>query len=346
MRRILAVILLSVAVTAGAQILDAPVAVVRLTETVNIGLRELNAQIALFTQQAGRELTPAEKQQLLDALVNDQLLRQAASRASVQVSQQEIQSYLEMQRQQWSQLLGVDLTQEQFRGQVERETGDSYATYVEDLTNEILKLKYVQQEKADLFADIAAPTESQIESFYEEQATSFTNPAMISFRHIYVDLRGKSDAERQEARELLDGHYRSIRNGEMTFDQVTRLALDDPRFSAADFGYLLRNDMANIQLLGTNFINEVFALDVGDIAGVLESNVAIHIVRITDKRPPRILELDDPVLPGQNVTVRQQIRDALASQFEQEALVDAVEQVVAELREEAEITVFESNLPW
>jgi hypothetical protein len=169
---------------------------------------------------------------------------------------------------------------------------------------------------------------------------------MVSFRHIYVDLRGRSDEERQEARALIDGYYRDIRNGTLTFDQVTRLALDDSRFAAADFGYLLRNDAQSIQLLGNAFVEQVFRLDSGEIGGVYESNVAIHIVRIADKRGPRILELDDPLLPGQSVTVRQQIESVLAGQREQEAFAIAVEELVAELREEADITIYDANIPW
>ena len=346
MKRLPAIFLGFVAVSLSAQVLDAPVAVVRLTETVNIGRRELVEQIGLFSQQLGRQLTADEDQQILDALINDLLLIQAANRAGIRVSQAEIQNYLELQRQQWSQAVGAVLTPEQFRAQVEQETGDSYETYVEDLTNELIKLKYVQSAKADLFSAIPEPTEAEIESFYEEQATSFTNPAMVSFRHIFVDLRGKSDEERAEARTLLTGLYRDIRNGVRTFDEVTRLALDDPRFSAADFGYLTRNDAANTQVLGRQFIDSVFALRQGEIGGVYESNIALHIVRITDRRSARILELDDPVFPGETTTVRQQIVQLLSADRQQQVLMTAVQQLVDELRDEASITIYDENLPW
>ena len=346
MKRLIPLFLLFSAATAFGQVLDAPVAVVRLTESVNIGRRELSEQIGLFGQQLGRDLTDDEKQQILDALINDVLLLQGATRAGIQVSRAEIQNYLELQRQQWSQLVGTMLTPEQFRAQIERETGDSYESYVQDLTEELTKLKYVRQVKADLFASAPAPTEAEIEAVYEQEATSFTNPAMVSFRHIYVDLRGKSDQERQEARTLLNSLYRDIRNGVRTFDEVTRMAIDDPRFSAADFGYLLRNDSTNRQVLGTAFFDAVFALQTGDIGGVYESNVALHIVRITDRRAPRILELDDPLYPGESTTVRQQIEDALIAERDQQTLLTAVDQLVDELRDQATITLHESNLPW
>lgn len=345
-KRILLPILFLVAAGASAQILDRPVAVVRLTETVNIGRRELDAQLVVFEQQLGRQLQEAEKRQILDALVNDALLLQAASRAGIRVTQEEIQNYLNVQRQQWSQAIGTVLTEEQFRAQVERQTGDSWSAFVADVTDELIKLKYVRQQKADLFAAQGGVTEAEVRAFYDEQATSFTNPAMISFRHVYTDLRGKSDAERQEARARLEDLRRQIRNGSLTFEQLEREALDDASISADNFGYLLRNDARSQQLLGRAFIDTVFGLEEGDVGGVFESNVALHIVLVTDKRGPRILELGDPILPGQDVTVRQQIRTLLASQKEQQALARAVEEVVDGLRGEAEVTVFDQNLPW
>ena len=346
MKRYLVPVMLFVAAISTAQVLDRPVAVVRLTETVNIGLRQLESQIGRFEQQIGRELTTPEKSQILEALINDSLLLQAASRAGVRVTQQEIENYLLIQQQQWSQLLGAALSDAQFRAQVQAQTGQTFEEFVRDITDELLKLKFVQQEQAEVFASGSRVTEAEIVAIYEEQATSFTNPAMVSFRHVYVDLRGKSNDARAEGRALLDRFRRDIQNGTRTFEELSRESLDDPGFSADDFGYVLRGDARSLQVLGRPFVDNLFSLDEGEIGGVYESNVALHIVLITDKRSPRILELSDPLLPGESITVRQQIQGALAAQKEQEILAEAVEDVVTGLREEAEITLFEANVPW
>ena len=348
-RRSLLAILILLALVAPqlpAQVLDRPVAVVRLRQTANIGRRDVDAQIALFEQQLGRALQSAEKRQILEALINDELLLQAAGRAGVRVTQEELQNYLAAQRQQLSQSMGTVLNEEQFRRQVEQQTGRPWNDFVSDVNDELAKLKYVRERRADVFARVSTPTEAEIRSFYEEQATAFTNPAMVSFRHVYVDLRGKTDTERQAARIALDAYRRQIRNGSLTFEQLERRAFTDATIQADNFGYLLRNDPRSLQLLGRPFIDAVFGLSDGEVAGVLESSVALHIVLVTDRRSARILSLDDPILPGQTVTVRQQIRNLLASQKEQQALGAAVEAEVSVLRAEAEITVFESNLPW
>ena len=83
MKRLIPLLLLLLAASVSAQVLDVPVAVVRITETANIGRRELTEQITLFSQQLGRELTADEQEQILDALINDLLLIQGATRAAV-----------------------------------------------------------------------------------------------------------------------------------------------------------------------------------------------------------------------------------------------------------------------
>jgi parvulin-like peptidyl-prolyl isomerase len=346
MKHTVAIILLFVSSILSAQVLDRPVAVVRLTETANIGRRELDQQIQVFQQQLGRELTRAEKQEVLDAMVNDKLLLQAASRDGVRVSQSDVQNYIAAQRAQFSQALGTQLTEEQFRAQVQQQSGMTWQEYVQNVSDELSKLQYVQQQEASLFTQEGSVNEEEIRAFYDENATSFTNPAMVRFDHIYVDLRGKSEQERQEARETLNSLYRRIRSGASEYEQVFNNAADDASYSADDFGYLLRNDPRGVQLLGRPFVDRMFSMSENEIEGVIESAVALHIVRIRDSRLPRILELDDPILPGQSVTVRQQIRNLLLQQRQQQLLSRAVESVVGELREEAEITVFSDNVPW
>ncbi|MFW5684645.1 MAG: hypothetical protein ACOC1I_07325, partial [Spirochaetota bacterium] len=61
-RTIAPVLLLFITASLTAQILDRPVAVVRLTETVNIGRSQLDTQLEPFRQQLGRELQENEKQ--------------------------------------------------------------------------------------------------------------------------------------------------------------------------------------------------------------------------------------------------------------------------------------------
>lgn len=334
--------LLLVTLPTVAQVLDRPVAIVRLTETVNIGQRELRQQVELLEQQLGQTLTPPQRREVLEAQIGDVLLNQAAARANVRVSDEEIQQALLLQRQQ----LGSPVSDAQFRQLIAEQTGLSWEEYRNEVRNRLVQEQYILQTAQSRFSEIQQPTAREIRQVYEENAQQFTNPAMVRFDHLFFDLRGADAQREQAARQLARQFARDLERGSATFDELLRDSLDDTRYSGGDFGFILRGDPQAPQQLGATFVNTVFDLDEGDISGVLESNVGLHITRIADRRSPRLLGLDDPLLPGEAVTVRQQIINFITNRRQQQIFQQVVQSRLAELEEEADITRYPDNLDW
>ena len=325
-----------------AQILDRPVAVVRLTETVNIGQRELRAQVTLLERQLGRTLTAAERGEVLGAQIDEVLLTQAARRAGIRVTTQEVQQAIAAQRQS----IGRQVTDAQFRQIVQDETGLGWDAYVDQITKRLTQERFIMERSRDRLQNVSPPTAAEIEAVYEANAAQFTNPAMVRFDHLFFDTRGKNETERGQIRSRADALAQQLRSGTKTYDQLLRESLDDATFAGGDFGYLVRGDQQASARLGTGFVDGVFAMRAQEISGVLNSNLGFHIVRITDRRAPRLLGLDDPLLPGESVTVRAQIRAALINQKQQVVFQQSVESVLEQLRREAEVRRFPENLNW
>ncbi|HUX13745.1 MAG TPA: peptidylprolyl isomerase, partial [Spirochaetia bacterium] len=163
---------------------------------------------------------------------------------------------------------------------------------------------------------------------------------------IAVDIRNLNPTQKDAARTKIDSLYRQIRTGQATFDDLVRKSVDDPSYTGGDFGYLVRNDPRTVNILGQAFIDSVFTLKQNEVSGVLPSNVAYYIAQITDKRPPKLLTLDDPILPGAKITVRDRITQYLMAQTQQKAFADAANTLIASLRKKADIQLFEANLNW
>lgn len=341
-RALFAVLLIAGMTSVYGQVLDRPVAIVRLTETVNIGQRELRQQVELLAQQLGRPLSLENREEVLDAQISDVLLNQAAARANVRVTSEEIDQAIAVQRQS----LGQPVSDAQFRQIVEQQMGMTWNTYVEEVTNRLVQEKFILERAQQQFNAIPAPTAREIRQVYEENAQQFTNPAMVRFDHIFFDLRSATTADDRAARQRAAQIARDVARGQTSFDAVMRQSLDDATFSGGDFGYLVRGDQQAVAQLGSDFVETVFDLEDGDISGVLESNVGLHVIRVTDRRSPRLLSLDDPLLPGERVTVRQQIVAFITNQRQQEIFQQSIDTVLRELRSEAEITRFEENLEW
>jgi hypothetical protein len=82
------------------------------------------------------------------------------------------------------------------------------------------------------------------------------------------------------------------------------------------------------------------SLPKGQISSVLKSNVGFHIIQVTDRIDQRFLSLEDPIFPGQNVSVREFIKQQLSSVVGQAVLKEAIDKTTAALRADATILNF------
>lgn len=344
MKRLIAsALLITAAVASWGQVLDRPVAVVRLTETVNIGQRELRQDIQTLQQRSGNELSAEQKRQILDARINEVLINQAAGRENISVPEQAVQQAINRQRAN----LGRDVTDQQFRQIVQQQAGMGWEEYRQQIRQRLIQERYVLETNRQMFDEAAGPTQSEIQNFYDRNATEFTNPAMVRISHIFFDTRQADSGETQEMRNRAEQMYRRLESGGASFDELVQQAEDDAGYSAGDFGYIMRQNDRSVEVLGESFVDRVFQLDEGSLSdGVLESQIGYHIVRVTNKRSPRLLQLDDPILPGENQTVRQRIENILLTNQQQQVFQQALEQAVQDLRSEATVRVNEENLPW
>ncbi len=332
-----------------AQVIDKPAATVRLEKLQVISVRQLESTIKSYEIKMKRPLTTDEKKKVLDGMINEVLLEQAAEKAHITVSDAEIQQRIDMAKRTGGIGLRLNrpLTDAELRSLV-RQTGLSWEGYKKQLRKIILEQKYIMQAKRDFFSKIKEPTPSEIKEFYEENKTAFVSPEMVRFKHIFIDTRNlRTEAERAKARKRAYEIYKELENG-ASFDDLVLKYSDDKasRYNGGDFGYLRRDDLARKQLLGKSFFEEVFNLKVGQISGVLKSNIGYHIVKIEEKIPFKVLGLHDKIPPQDKVTVYDQIKATLYQQKQAQAFQEAMGDIVKELKKKAEIKIFKKNLPW
>ncbi len=351
MKRIilLAAVLLLVTPIVFAQLIDKPVATVKLSKFEVISVKQFRQQIEDLEARTQNQLTMDDRRKLLDLLISEMLISQAAAMDNITVSQSEIDSRITLARQTGGLGLNLnrELTEQEFK-QLLAQSGLTWDEYLEQLQKAILQQKYVMEKKRALFENMAPPPEAEIEDFYDTNKTAFVAPDMVRFKHIYIDTRNlAAPDEKDKARSRAEEISRELRNGAAFDDLVVKYSDDkNSRYKGGDFGYLRRDDQARRQLLGKEFFEKPFKMDIGEISGVLQSNIGFHIIRLTEKIPFRLLALDDPIPPQNNSTVREQISAQLLQQkqaeFYQEALLDLLD----ELKKKAEIRIFEENLSW
>ncbi len=334
-----------------AQAIDRPAATVRLHKLDVVSVRQLRTQLEVLEARTGQPVPEQQRTSILDLLVGEKLFEQAAAEARIEVTADDVAERIDQLRQQesWRLNLGRPLTLTEYQSLVSQ-TGLSWQEYQEQLRKALIQQRYVARVRGDELRSVPLPTDADVLEFYEANKTTvFVQPDMVQFKHIYFDTRQLADAAaRLAVRERAERVHRELQNGAGFGAMVSEYSEDaGSRDAGGTFGtYLRRDDRATSQLLGPEFFEAPFTMDVGEISGVLRSNVGFHIIQVTDRVDAKILGLDDPVNPLSNSRVRDRIRVLLANSVQAQAYQDALLATLEELRGQAEVRVFDANLRW
>jgi peptidyl-prolyl cis-trans isomerase SurA len=351
MKRFLSVFLLLLCATPVmfAQIIDKPVATVKLTKVEVISAKQFRQRIEALEARTGQVISLDDRKKLLDLLVSEILINQAAAKEGVTVSQAELDARIQLAKQSGGAGLNLnrELTDAEFRALLQQ-NGLDWDEYQTQLREAVVQQKYVMQKKKPFFDKIAPPTAAEIEDFYETNKAAFVAPDMVRFQHIFIDTRNlPSKEEKDKARQRAEEVYRELQSGASFADLVVKYSDDrNSRYKGGDFGYLRRDDQARKQLLGREFFEAPFKMKVGEVSGVLASNIGFHIIKVTEKIPFKLLGLDDPIPPQNSSTVREQISAQLLQRKQGEYYQQALMDLIDEVKKKADIKIFEENLTW
>jgi len=366
MKRCLILFLLTT-LTAGtvfAQIGLQSVAVVRLTRTEPITVRQLQAELETLAWQelaqrnrrpptaeeaARTALTsPIElRRQVLDVMINERLALQAAERDRVTVSDNEINQHIQQLRQQMAQGLGRMPTEAEFATAIRNETGQDFPAFRDTLRRQAIVQQYMMSQKGHILRNIPEPTEAEINNFFNLSRTEFVRPDTVRFTMIQVPF-GADMTTRTRAREVANGLTQQIGTNPARFDEaVMRAQMPNSGYQAGDGGFLPRNMQAQ-QMTGAEFMNVAFSLQRGEVSRLIEGPRAYHIIKITETYPQAALGLDDILDLGSRMTVRQFIWRNLFQQRQQETMMRAQQDLITQLRtgNPPPFQIMENNLNW
>ena len=325
------------------------VATVRLHEPQIISSPQFTAFASVVARLGGSDtVAPEDCRRVLDTLVDQYLAEQEAVERRLTLTEAEIDQQMVEQRRQIEQQLGLDrqLTDDQWRALIQRDTRLTLEEYRERFAAGLVTQRLVAQMRPDWLQEVPSPSEEDLQAFYNLNIQQFVQPDMVLVLHIFFETLGLDDAAVKQARERAEEALQELRDGE-SFDDLVVKYSDDPssRYSGGELGnrYLRREDARVLETLGAAFLQTAFAM-VGEANQLVESKAGFHILKIDDRIAARLLSLDDPVTPRSPQTVRGQIAAFLAADRQGKAYQQAVQEVVAELREQSDIEIFENQL--
>jgi parvulin-like peptidyl-prolyl isomerase len=347
MRRLFLFILFSFlfAISAFSQSGLQTVAVVNLIRSEPITVNQLRTEVQKIEASEGRTSTVAERRQVLDVMINQRLILQAAERDRITVTENELNQYFQNLRSQMAQSIGRQPTDAEFAQEIKSQLGMEVAAYREEVRKQGILEKYIMDKKGDLINSVKMPTEQEIVSEYNIYKSQLVRPDTVRFSMIRV-LYGSDAASRTRARELGDRLIREIGSNPSKFDEVSaRSVIPNSGYQAADAGYIPRNLEAR-NTIGQNLMDAAFSLRQGQVSSLIEGIEGFYIIKVTENYAQKNLELDDVIQLGTNVTVRNYISQGLYEQRQMSAFTKASEDLIAELRNGRSFQVFENYLNW
>jgi len=211
----------------------------------------------------------------LESLIAQKVLLTKAQEDSVTVEQRQVDQVLEERLKTMTEQLGSEEKVEEYFGQPLRKVRRTLRDNIE----EGLLVRTLQQRK---FREIKL-SRREVEDFYHAMQDSLPGvKAAVHLRHILLNIAA-GEAAVQAARAKIDTLLKRARNGE-DFAGLAKAYSEDPGSAAksGELGFIQRGDFVR------EFEEAAFALQPGEISGVVRTQFGFHIIQLIDRRGEKI----------------------------------------------------------
>jgi parvulin-like peptidyl-prolyl isomerase len=321
------------------------VAIVNLIRTEPITVKQLRSEVEIVENATKVKLNASQRKEVLDGMINERLVVQAAERDKILVSDNEINQHLQQLRSMLAQNIGRQPNDAEFAKFIKDNFNMELQAYRDQARRKLIVEKYLMTKKGDMLNSVKTPTEQEIQVEYSVRRSELLRPEMVRFYVIHIPY-GSDAASRTKSRELANNLIKEIGSDPSKFDAVSfRSGAPNSGYQAGDAGYLPRNQEARGRV-GDKFIDTAFSLKQGQVSPLIEGIDGFQIIKVTENYSEKILELYDPVQPGARGTVRDYIGQELLNKRQQEAYLNASQELVNELRAGRDFKIQNNLLNW
>jgi peptidyl-prolyl cis-trans isomerase SurA len=247
----------------------------------------------------------AHKLNILSAMIEEEILWQAAVQAGIQATDADVEARLQQMR--------ADLTSGEFEQQLHTE-GTSTAELKAQLRRDIAVGKLFER----TLQQGVQVTDAEVEQYYQQYQVHFrTIETQFHVAHILVtprrdleirNLRNDDAANEDQARRKVQQLNERLRANE-DFAELARAYSEDPATALAggDLGFFPESALQNSH---PALRSAVERLEEGGVAGPIRTQDGYELVKLLERVPPGQRELSDP-------TVQESIRNTLRGQKRQ-----------------------------
>ena len=318
-------------------------AVVKLNKNESITVKKLKTRVEMYEKQRGTALSVDDRKKVLDALIQEKLVLQAAQKAGVTLTDSAVEQMFLQQVS--SQLLGRTVTQSELEEVVKQETnlslddfmkqqiGMSVEEYKTYLKNQTIVQQYIMRQRANELKAVAA-TDEEIRSFYELNKSSFVWTDMMKLFLVVVPKSNDGEAARVKADDL----YKKLKEKKLSSNQITvESKKENSGFQSGEI--LINKNQTSAQQLGISYTDliSLFSNEKDYISNVSEFDTHFQFYMIIKKYDAKLLGLSDVVQPDSTTTVYDYIRSSLGQQKVMQYFTIAAQEIAEGLDKEENV---------
>ncbi len=141
--------------------------------------------------------------------------------------------------------------------------------------------------QADVDQFLAADGKKKVEEYFNSNKSEFEKPAEVKARHVLISYEGARNAagagatrKKEDAMRRAEEMLGQMKAKNAEFATIAGANTDEPagKTKGGDLGWFRRETMVK------EFSDAAFALNKGEISGVVESPFGFHIIKVEDKR--------------------------------------------------------------
>lgn len=315
-------------------------AVVKLNKNESITVKQIKTRVEMYEKQRGASLSVDDRKKVLDALIQEKLVLQAAQKMGITLTDSAVeQMFLQNVSQ---QLLGKVVTQTELEQTVKQQTnlsldefmkqqiGMSVAEYKTYLKNQTLVQQYIMKQRENEIKSVAA-TDEEIRSFYELNKSSFVWTDMMKLFLVVVPKTEDAEAARIKANDL----YTKLKEKKLSSNQiVVESKKDNSGFQSGEI--LINKNQMSAQQLGISYSDLISLFDNNKdyVSDVTEFDTHFQFYMVMKKYDAKLLGLSDVVQPDSTTTVYDYIRSSLGQQKVMQYFQVAAQEIAVELDKE------------
>ncbi len=246
---------------------------------------ELEARMVPVIGEAQQIADPKERErriaklrtQVLDEMVSEELIVQAAADARIDVESSEVQAALD-------EIKSTNNLDDAALAQVLAAQGYTLSNYKQDLRRQLMRLRAVNQ----LVAPKVSVTDEDIKARYDEMQRRSQSVSAVKLSHILLKLsEGATEQQEREARDRAAKAMERVKAGE-EFAKVATEVSDDvgTKDTGGELGYFQRGSV------NPEWEPIVFAMQKGEVRGPIPGPQGLHVFQVTEVQTSALKPFD------------------------------------------------------